>query len=355
MKKTIIAFIIILFNSFLIFSNEIYCFPFSDDYKGPNYNYLDYKVFPFYIQDQNYLYIYKQMFSKDIIIANNIPNNKKYIKISKDKLIINKNGFKEISLNDFNYVIIDGAFLTSNYPSEYYVNDINNAIVFYRNIYLSQLNNDYFNNIIQNQNTDESKMYFKYNCDGFLEWGNFNKSSISKVTMNYPYLSEKIDGKTIIYDDDFLQNRWYWYFYNEIYVNCNKPMVEGDVGNGTGLEVNIDFKTPVNNIVVLNGYVDLDKQHLYKKNARMKKVIIKGDNFTFDYEFEDYVHFSQIKFPEQTTNIKIFVIEVYEGEKWDDLAISGLWVKEDVTKDSNSKVAQEYLDYANENSIELIK
>ena len=198
-------------------------------------------------------------------------------------------------------------------------------------------------------------MYFKYNCDGFLEWGNFNKSSISKVTMNYPYLSEKIDGKTIIYDDDFLQNRWFWYFYNEIYVNCKKPMVEGDVGNGTGLEVNIDFKTPVNNIVVLNGYVDLDKQHLYKKNARMKKVIVKGDNFTFDYEFEDYVHFSQIKFPEQTTKIKIFVIEVYEGEKWDDLAISGLWVKEDITKDVNSKVAEEYLEYANEYSIELIK
>lgn len=71
--------------------------------------------------------------------------------------------------------------------------------------------------------------------------------------------------------------------------------------------------------------------------------------------YEKIVHLSQIKFPEQTTNIKIFVIEVYEGEKWDDLAISGLWVKEDITKELNSKVAEEYLEYANEYSIELVK
>ena len=110
------------------------------------------------------------------------------------------------------------------------------------------------------------------------------------------------------------------------FINCTKPMVEGDPGNGTGISYDIEFYLPASNLIVLNGYVDWNKQQLYKKNARMKKVKVEGDGFSITYDFEDYVHFSCIDFPKEVSRVKLTVLEVYDGSRWSDLAVSGFWV-----------------------------
>ena len=137
------------------------------------------------------------------------------------------------------------------------------------------------------------------------------------------------------------------------YMNCTKPMVEGSPGNGVGVELDVEFHIPSDNIVILNGYADWNKQHLYKQNARMKKVRVEGEGFSLEYEFEDYVHFAQIDFPKQADKVKITVLEVYDGSKWADMAISGIWVNPDVTKTADSKIAQEYLEYAKQHCVEV--
>ena len=176
--------------------------------------------------------------------------------------------------------------------------------------------------------------------------------------MNTPFYEEVIKGKHIVYDDDILKLRWFFTVWPRDtdrvqYMNCTKPMVEGSPGNGVGVELDVEFHIPSDNIVILNGYADWNKQHLYKQNARMKKVRVEGEGFSLEYEFEDYVHFAQIDFPKQADKVKITVLEVYDDSKWADMAISGIWVNPDVTKTADSKIAQEYLEYAKQYCVEV--
>ena len=185
-------------------------------------------------------------------------------------------------------------------------------------------------------------------------------NAVKSVKMSVPFLTETVRGKQVTYDDDILKYRWFIYgsFSNPnvlaFFVNDSTPMVEGAAGNGTGLVLDIDFHIPSDNLVVLNGFVDTDRPHLYKMNARMKTVRVQGDGFDFEYTFKDYVHFAQIDFPKQVTNVKLTVTDVYDGEKWEDMAISGLWVNPDILKTANTDLAREYLKYAEEGMTERI-
>lgn len=178
---------------------------------------------------------------------------------------------------------------------------------------------------------------------------------VKSVKMSAPFLAETIKGQRVVYDDDILRFRWFrtgFYWLEGIFVNDSTPMVEGAAGNGTGLVLDIDFHIPSDNLVVLNGFVDTDRPHLYKMNARMKTVRVQGDGFDFEYTFKDYVHFAQIDFPKQVTKVKLTVTDVYDGEKWEDMAISGLWVNPDILKTANTDLAREYLKYAEKISAE---
>ena len=193
---------------------------------------------------------------------------------------------------------------------------------------------------------------------GYVDYSYLMQTPIKSVKMNVPFLSETIDGNKVVYDDDLLNYRWFsiWSEVSRedpIYSNCKNPMVEGDPGNGIGVDLDIEFYIPSDNLVILNGYVDWDKQHLYKNNARMKKIKVEGKGFSLKYEFEDFVHFAQIDFPKQVDKVKIIVLEVYNGSKWSDMAISGIWVNPDVTKSAGSKIAQEYLEYAKQKILEI--
>ena len=180
---------------------------------------------------------------------------------------------------------------------------------------------------------------------------------VKSVKMSVPFLTETIRGKQVTYDDDILKYRWFRYgLYNvsTYLVNDSTPMVEGAEGNGKGVVLDIDFHIPSDNLVVLNGFADTDRPHLYKMNARMKTVRVQGDGFDFEYTFKDYVHFAQIDFPKQVTKVKLTVTDVYDGEKWEDMAISGLWVNPDILKTANTDLAREYLKYAEEGMTERI-
>jgi len=173
---------------------------------------------------------------------------------------------------------------------------------------------------------------------------------VKSVKMSAPFLKETVKGQRVVYDDDILRFRWFsngLHWLEGIFVNDSTPMVEGAEGNGKGVTLDIDFHVPSDNLVVLNGFVDTDRPHLYKMNARMKTVRVQGDGFDFEYTFKDYVHFAQIDFPKQVTKVKLTVADVYDGEKWEDMAISGLWVNPDILKQSrNTEKAYKFLEYA---------
>lgn len=174
---------------------------------------------------------------------------------------------------------------------------------------------------------------------------------IKSVHMSAPFLEETIRGIHYTYDDDILLYRWFYDYLNRgnvamYFINDPTPMVEGAPGNGVGLTIDIEYHLPSDNLVVLNGFVDLERRHLYKNNARMKKVLVQGDGFEVEYEFQDYVHFAQIDFPKKVTHVRLTVLEVYDGSRYDDLCISGLFTNPDILHTKNSQLAYELLEEA---------
>ena len=72
----------------------------------------------------------------------------------------------------------------------------------------------------------------------------------------------------------------------------------------------------------------MEKRYLYKANNRVKSAVITSldeeNPFEVEYEFEDYVHFSEIDFPCEVSKVRFTIKEVYKGEKWDDTCITAV-------------------------------
>lgn len=327
----------------------------------------------------NPIYIYKELDKNDIVNMYkniNITENKDSIKIptfietneaiyrndiftsnkvNKNKIKYNEYGFQYFSYNgNIQYIIYGGNYYAIKYNNFFHNEDkrINEVGEIFHNVF----NSDRYNpktGELQSSDIKLNEDWGNY-ASQYLDYSLFLYNIVKSIKMNVPFLEESINGKKITYNDDILKFRWFLITrYGSLYANCVKPMVEGDRGNGIGVEVDIEFYIPSDNIVILNGYADWNKQHLYKQNARMKKVKVEGDGFSLDYEFEDYVHFAQIDFPKQVDKIKITVLEVYDGSKWADMAISGIWINPDVNKTANSYIAAEYLKYATQHCVEI--
>ena len=59
------------------------------------------------------------------------------------------------------------------------------------------------------------------------------------------------------------------------------------------------------NIIIVNGYVDLQRRDLYKKNSRVKTFTVKDkiNYITYTFELEDCVEFQQFYLKKATNNI----------------------------------------------------
>lgn len=184
--------------------------------------------------------------------------------------------------------------------------------------------------------------------NAFFDTVHILPQSIRSVILSEPFLEETIRGKRYRYDDDILLYRWFYLFLNRgvkalYFVNDPTPLVEGAPGNGTGLRIEVNYHLPMDNLVVLNGFVDMERRHLFRQNARMKRVLVKGEGFEFEYEFEDRVYFAQIDFPKKVERIELTVLEVYDGSRFEDLCISGLFTNPDIMNTRNKPFVHEFL------------
>lgn len=141
--------------------------------------------------------------------------------------------------------------------------------------------------------------------------------------------TEILKNNRIDYSAKYL-NYFEYQEYGDYKILQHNPWVPGKERNpsGIGEYLEIEFTKPKDNIVILNGFVDLKKHYLYKANNRVKKAVItsldKGNPFEIEYEFEDYVNFSEINFPCAVNKVRFTIKEVYKGEKWDDTCIQAV-------------------------------
>ena len=168
-----------------------------------------------------------------------------------------------------------------------------------------------------------------YNGTNVLDYGNLLwKFQISDIQCSSFY-TETLKSGTVKYIPYYL-NVIINTFIDESEFISHTPWVPGKENNSSGIGeyLDIEFTEPKDNLVVLNGYVDLEKRYLYKANNRVKTAVITSldeeNPFEMEYEFEDYVHFSEIDFPCEVNKVRFTIKEVYKGEKWDDTCITAV-------------------------------
>lgn len=144
------------------------------------------------------------------------------------------------------------------------------------------------------------------------------------------FLSESLEGQTISYRPENLINNTTVVGQGAIlWQKDSLPWVEGVEGPGIGETLQVDFERVESNIALLNGYVDIQKQYLYRANNRVKTVKVRSldPNHSFEIiqELEDVVKFHKISFPSAVDKIEIEIVDVYYGDRWNDTVISGIF------------------------------
>jgi hypothetical protein len=129
-----------------------------------------------------------------------------------------------------------------------------------------------------------------------------------------------------------------------------------------GMTIDIEFNDEVKDIdqgvpikggsdylIILNGYANPLKRHLYKENRRIKCLKIESlgnkDNFTITQNLEDVVRFHVIKFPKVAKKIRLTILDYYEGTKYKDLCVQAFLTDYDMWDDSGDhflKTAKEW-------------
>lgn len=135
------------------------------------------------------------------------------------------------------------------------------------------------------------------------------------------YKAENVIGK--LYAVKSLQEGFYM-----CYDSIIPPWVEGVPGYGIGEWLDVTFKYESDQIQILNGYVDFEHKDYYKKNSRVKTVLIESESPAFSQEFElaDLVQYTVLNLPAKTNHIKIIIKDVYPGTRYDDTCISSILV-----------------------------
>lgn len=144
-------------------------------------------------------------------------------------------------------------------------------------------------------------------------------------------MTETVKGKEIHYDESRMRYPFYsWVDSGLNFNNASLFWAEGEAGPGIGGTIEVAFSRSSDHVMVLNGAVDLARLNLYKDNNRLRRVLIRGGDgtFAFEYTFEDFVGFHKITFPSETRSITITILDVYKGLKWDDTCISAIYLKQ---------------------------
>ncbi|ERK01214.1 hypothetical protein HMPREF0860_0905 [Treponema socranskii subsp. socranskii VPI DR56BR1116 = ATCC 35536] len=177
------------------------------------------------------------------------------------------------------------------------------------------------------------KKVTRYKRDALESWNAIPQFSIKKIEAS-PWYNEPTKSGIVSYRPDYLN----MIFHEEAFLTnflLRNPWVPGKEKDAAGIgeSLTIEFAEPKDNIVVLNGYVDLEKRYLYKANNRVKTAVIasldEGNPFEFEYRFEDFVHFAEIDFPAKVSKVSFTIKDVYNGEKLNDTCVTAVITRRD--------------------------
>ena len=107
------------------------------------------------------------------------------------------------------------------------------------------------------------------------------------------------------------------------YYNRTPPFAIG-AAKIKNLVIDIEFETEAAGMMLLNGFVDLRKPHLYKDNARIKEFVIVIDGKEKQYTLNDEIRFQEIEFTKPAKKISMKIVSYYPGAKYQDVCLSSI-------------------------------
>lgn len=236
------------------------------------------------------------LFFNDSEIYFMLPYEKKMMKLDRKLLAYDKDGFLKLTFNGRQALIIDGQNMKQLFAN---------------------FRTDGKNNYDRYANSEES-------TDEYSPFHSHNVKSISASSS----LKEKQYGQDIAYAPINLFRafevgcRCHPYWWN----NAHIPWVEGVKGYGINETISIEFNNPVYGFSILNGYADVQNMKLFKENGRVKKLKVEDLTNKLEYtmNFEDKVYFNYLELSKPSNSIRLTILEVYEGTKYQDTCISAL-------------------------------
>lgn len=144
------------------------------------------------------------------------------------------------------------------------------------------------------------------------------RGGMSDYQKTSSYLTETINNKAFNYNG-----------LSKYYFDLLIPWVEGVEGDGVGEWIIKRIAYQTDKIVFINGFIDPSRTDLYEKNSRVKKVTVKNDRNTWEFELEDTPNPQIISLPAKITgDIQFIISEVYSGSKYPDTSIAGIYFLE---------------------------
>lgn len=225
-----------------------------------------------------------------------LPYEKKMMKLDRKLLAYDKDGFLKLTFNGRQVLIIEGQRISQ---------------------FFSKFRSDGRNLYDRNSASEDSTGYDGYSYS-------YNVKSVSASS----YLKEDQYGQDIVYAPinlfrAFLAGcKCHPYWWNDAHI----PWVEGVKGNGINESISVEFKSEIHGFSILNGYADVQNMKLYKENSRVKRLKVEDLTNKLEYfmDFEDKVYFNYLSLSKPSKLLKLTILDVYKGTKYQDTCISAM-------------------------------
>jgi hypothetical protein len=149
---------------------------------------------------------------------------------------------------------------------------------------------------------------------------------IDKISSNKA-LMEKNNGKELRYSPELLKNKFLAtdkeYRYELMPSSLPWAIKAEDINEA---QLDIQFKYPIDGIIILNGYVDMKKPQLFHENSRIQEMRItdENNNESIIVNLHDSLVYNAIKLPFKTNKILISILKVFGGSKYSDICMSAV-------------------------------
>lgn len=138
-------------------------------------------------------------------------------------------------------------------------------------------------------------------------------SNVSKSFTTYSsVLQERINNELITYDG-----------YSKYYLQIDTPWVPANNKKGVDEWIEKKIYHETNTLIFINGFVKANRQDLFYANSRIKKIEIRTEKGSWEFELEDIPNPQLVQLPMSVKGtIKVIIKEIYQGEKYFDTCLS---------------------------------